>query len=211
MFSFDDDQNSGGGGSWLDDALDVLSPQSPAPPTPKAPGPPPDTQIPGTPQYKLIQAQDAVRTNDAYKWSGNEGDPTFCNVATGETIRAIGGPVDDLRYSPGGNYMVANDLANKLQASKNWRQVSPIESQDLANQGVGVIGVQRNPGINPRTGMPNHGHVVTVRPEDHPGLAEMQGEAPIVNNVGARRNVVSADEAFPDHTRPFRFYAPRQR
>jgi len=53
--------------------------------------------------------------------------------------------------------------------------------------------------------------MVTVRPEDHPGLAEMQGEAPIVNNVGARRNVVPADQAFPDGTRPVRYYAPKQR
>jgi hypothetical protein len=104
----------------------------------------PDTKLPWTPQGKLTQAQDAVRQNDAYQWSGNEGDPTFCNVATGETIKAIGGPLDDLRYSPGGNYRVANDAANKLQGSKDWQQVSPTEAQDLANQGVGVIGVQPN-------------------------------------------------------------------
>jgi len=203
-------QNGSGGGSWLDDMLDIFSPQPPSPPSPKAPSVP-DAKLPWTPQGKLTQAQDAVRQNDAYQWSGNEGDPTFCNVATGETIKAIGGPLDDLRYSPGGNYRVANDAANKLQGSKDWQQVSPTEAQDLANQGVGVIGVQRNPGTNPRTGMPNHGHMVTVRPEDHPGLAEMQGEAPIVNNVGARRNVVPADQAFPDGTRPVRYYAPKQR
>lgn len=165
------DQNSGGGGSWLDDVLDVFSPQPPPPPTPKAPSPPPATQIPGTPQYKLIQAQDAVRTNDAYRWSGKKGDPTFCNVATGDTVKSMGGPLRDLMYSSG-EYIEANNAANHLQASKDWQQVSPIDAQDLANRGTVVIGVQRYPGRDPLTGMPNHGHMVTVRPEDHPGLAD---------------------------------------
>jgi len=208
------DQSGSGGGSWLNDVLDVFSPQPPAPPSPKTPSPSPDTEIPGTPQYKLVQAQDAIRNNDAY---APKVDPrtgkvlqSFCNVAAGETVRAMGGPLQDLMYSSG-EYVEANNAANHLQASKNWQQVSAIEAQDLANQGTVVIGVQRYPGSDPSTGMPNHGHMVTVRPEDHPGLAEMQGEAPIVNNIGARRNVVPADQAFPDGTRPVRYYAPRQR
>jgi len=195
--------------------LDVFSSQPPAPLSPKAPGPPPDTQIPGTPQYKLIQAQDAVRNNDKYApiYDRKTGKPlqSSCNIATGETIKAMGGPLDDIMYPPARvNYQLANDASLNLPKSKQWREVQPNEAQDLANQGVAVIGVQPNWQRGP-DGKFEHGHMVTVRPEDHPGLAEMQGEAPIVNNVGAERNVVPAARGFARSPWPARYYAPNTR
>src|SRR5437660_896484 len=101
----------------------------------------------------------------------------------------MGWPVDDLKYPDSNNYMVANDAWLKLQNSKQWYEVQPNEGQDIANQGKPVIGVQPN-WERDENGKFKHGHMVTVRPEDHASLAELQGEAPIVNNIGVQRNVV---------------------
>lgn len=206
------DQNGRGGGSWLDDVLDVFSPQPPAPPSPKAPSVP-DTKLPWAPQGKLTQVQDNIRNDDYY---APIKDPqtdkiiqTRCNMASGDTVKTMGWPVDDLKYPNSNNYMLANDAWLNLPKSKQWHEVQPNEAQDIGNQGVPVIGVQPN-WERDANGKFRHGHMVTVRPEDHAGLAELQGEAPIVNNVGAERNVVPAAKAFTGPW-PVRYYAPNTR
>jgi hypothetical protein len=145
----DEPENSGQqDGSWLDDLFDRFT-SSPAPASPKPPSPPPDTKIPGTPQYMLIQAQDAVETNDAYRPQFKQDgtlDKSFCNVATFETVKAVNGsPMEEFKYPGGREYSVANLAAGQLAMSKSWQQISPIEAQNLANQGTAVIGVQKNP------------------------------------------------------------------
>jgi hypothetical protein len=128
---------------------------------------------------------------------------------------------------PSGEYAVANDAArylaeDALLPSGHWRAVdTPAEAQQLANEGIVVIGVQANRGRDER-GRQRHGHMVTVRPETIPGLAAdyEKGLAtagtpkpilPIVNNIGANIRVESAGTAFPDKDRPVRYYTPRQR
>ena len=59
--------------------------------------------------------------------------------------------------------------------------------------------------------MPNHGHMVTVRPEIMPGLVEGYGTAPVVNSIGKSREVVPAQQAFDPKLPPPRYYAPSRR
>ena len=183
---------------------DLTQPRSatepPSPPTPE----PPAVITAGTPQNDLAQAQDAARTDDAYKpklKSNGELDKSFCNTATHDIVQSAGGSTDGLTY-PNGTTAVANDAGRYLPNSKDWQEVSPQDAQNLANQGTAVVGVQRNPG--------GHGHMVTVRPEVMPGLAQSLGQAPIVNSIGEKREIVPAAQAFPDQSQPVRYYAPNK-
>ncbi len=168
---------------------------------------------PGTPQNDLAQAQDDARTNDAYKpYLNRDGTlrTSYCNQATCAIVKSQNGPMDALKYRDSGNTAVANDAARQLSKSPDWREVSPQDAQRLANQGIVVIGVQPNTGLKDN-GMPNHGHMVTVRPEIVPGLAESYGTAPVVNSIGKRREVVPAQQAFDPKLPPPRYYAPNRR
>jgi hypothetical protein len=80
----------------------------------------------------------------------------------------------------------------------------------VANEGIVVVGVQRNPGRDER-GRQRHGHIVTVRPELIAGTAESLGHAPIVNNIGRTRTIESAGTAFLRDGEPIHYYAPRGR
>jgi hypothetical protein len=198
------DGNSSQSGSWLEQALDIIKPQPAPPPAPPEPAPPP-AATPGTPQNNIIQAQDQTRTDKAFQPKFNDDgtlNKSYCNTATYAIVKAANGPTDGLEY-PNGVPAVANDAARYLPLSKAWDRVQPQDAQDLANQGTVVVGVQSNPG--------GHGHMVTVRPEIVPGVSEMSGEAPLVNNVGRERNILPADRAFPDSSLPVRYYAPSLR
>ena len=186
--------------SWWDDLINKISPKQPPPPPAPAPPSPPAAITPGTPQYKLIQAQDAARTNPTYQPNqpSNPG-ATFCNFATCDISKAVGAPMKDLYR--GNRYALANEAAQQLANSSEWHEVLPKDAQNLANQGTLVIGVQPN----------GHGHMATVRPETMPGVAASLGQAPIVNNVGEDVNVVAAARAFKSSLAPPRYYAPNTR
>jgi len=204
--------------------LDRVMGRTPPPPRPQPPGlpRPPATATPGTPQYELTRAQDDARSNPAFK--PKEDGTTFCNRAVCETVKRTKGPMGALTY-PNGEYDVANDAARYLAEdamlpSGHWRAVdTPREAQELANQGIVVVGVQTNRGRDER-GRQRHGHMVTVRPEASPGLAEsverklssaMERQVlPIVNNVGAAISVESAATAF-EKSQPVHYYTPRKR
>jgi len=188
--------------SWWDDLIDKVSPKQPPPPPAPTPPGPPAAITPGTPQYKLIQAQDAARNNPAYKPHPRDNlEATFCNFATCDISKAVGAPMKDLYY--GKRYAVANEAAKQLANSSEWHEVLPKDAQNLANQGTLVIGVQPKPY--------GHGHMLTVRPETMPGLAASLGQAPIVNNIGEDRNVVPAGQAFNSVLGRPRYYAPNRR
>ena len=84
-----------------------------------------------------------------------------------------------------------------------------------------MVGVQANWQRDER-GVRKHGHMVTVRPEAIPGLAENYQEKlaksgtsrqilPMVNNIGSRITVESAATAFPEEVGPVHYYTPRKR
>ncbi len=183
-------------GKFGDTCKDKEIPPPPRPPTPK----PPAAITPGTPENRLMTAQDAARTNPAFAPQGTPGSPdrrTFCNFATCSIVETVGGPMGALTSN--GQPNLANTNAQTLPNSPDWREVTPEEAQVLANQGVVVVAAQGNPG--------GHGHVATVRPELMPGVAQHLGQAPLINNIGARREVSPAAAAFA-RTRAVRYYTP---
>ncbi len=188
--------------SWWDDLIDKLSPKQPPPPPAPTPPGPPAAVTPGTPQYKLIQAQDSARSNPAFQPNQpNNPDATFCNFATCDISKAVGAPMRDLYH--GNRYALANEAAGQLPKSTEWHEVLPKDAQNVANQGTLVIGVQPNPN--------GHGHMVTVRLETMPGLAASLGQVPIVNNIGHDVNVAPASQAFDRKLAPPRYYTPNKR
>ncbi len=170
------------------------------PPTPPPPPPkPPAVVTPGTPQYNLTNAQDAARANPSNQPVGTPGSPdrkTFCNMATCQIVRATGTTTDAL-VNASGTPNLANTDAKTLANSPAWRPVTPEEAQNLANQGVTVVGVISESG---------HGHIVTVRPELLPGMQDVGAHGPLVNNIGGHVGVTNGNNAFGGATPTY--YAP---
>ena len=183
-------------GSLFGGKCDSDTPPPPPPPPPPAPA----AATPGTPQNGLATAQANARSNPAYQ---PQSDPTtgarttFCNLATCNTVESVGGPIDAIT-DKNGQPNLANTSAQQLPNSSQWHEVSPQEAQNLANQGVPVVGVQEHSG---------HGHEVTVAPELMPGLTMHLYGSPLVNNVGARVGVMAASQAFST-SQPVHYYAP---
>jgi len=167
------------------------------PPSAGPPPPPPPAITPGTPQNDLANAQDTARSNPSFQPRGGK---TFCNLATCDIVSNAGGPTGTLT-DKNGNPNLANTDARTLAKSSEYHEVTPEEAQKLANQGVPVLAVQENPG--------RHGHIATVRPELMPGLGQSLGQAPMINNIGARRDIGTADQSFL-RNQPVRYYAPNQ-
>ena len=127
---------------------------------------------------------------------------------------------------PNGEYAVANDAAGYLaedafSPSGQWREVPLDQVQRLANEGIVVVGVQRN-SERDEQGRLKHGHMVTVRPESMPGFAASLEErssksenqkkfVPIVNNIGRELRVEPAATAFSNKNDPVFYYTPRRR
>jgi len=192
--------------------LDRFMGRTPPSPRPAPPKPPPAI-TPGTSQYELTKAQDDARNNPAF--APRQDGTTFCNRATCEIVQRMKGPMGALTY-PKGEYAVANDAGRYLAIDAKpdrpgqWRVVPPEDAQRLANEGIVVVGVQRNTGRDAQGGH-KHGHMATVRPELIPGLAQSLGRAPIVNNIGARRTIEPGETAFREDGGPVIYYTPRRR
>jgi|GEM_PF-2814043 len=147
---------------------------------------------------KLIRAQYQVMHNPAYKPRGGK---TFCNMAVNSTLKKIGIPVEKVGIAnKEGQPYTANVIAKNLAKSakdKNgyWIEVKPKQAQELANDGIPVVGAQINRG---------HGHVVTVSPSE----AEYDSKkGPLLNNIGVENKVTHAKNCFT--TNPVHYYAPR--
>lgn len=90
---------------------------------------------------------------------------------------------------PGGKPAIANQIADNLAKSKEYREVTPAEAQKLANEGKLVVVAWKNPDPH------HHGHVATVRPEK-PGGPQHAGTGPLINNVGAKNGIMRASQIF---------------
>jgi hypothetical protein len=169
------------------------------PPPPPAPPPTPAVITPGTPQNDLANAQDKARTDP--KFAPVPNGPTYCNLATCSILKTYGGPLDG-SLTTNGIPNMANTDVKTLANSPNWREVSPEEAQNLANQGVPVVASQGSPGP--------HGHIATVRPELLPGTQAQLGQGPLINNIGRHLNVTSAGGLYGAfaHDQPIKYYAP---
>jgi hypothetical protein len=117
-------------------------------------------------------------------------------MATCQIVKATGTTTDGL-VNAQGTPNLANTDAKNLANSTSWVPVTPQEAQNLANQGVTVVGVISETG---------HGHIVTVRPEMLPGTQDVGKNGPLVNNIGAHVGVTNGNNAFGGATP--QYYAP---
>ncbi len=102
--------------------------------------------------------------------------------------------------------MNANQQADQLAKSNDYKEVSSSQAQSLANRGHLVISVWHNPKAG------HSGHSATVRPEgvlgDHPAGAN----GPIISNVGGSVGVAKESKVYPKSARQnneVHFYTPR--
>jgi hypothetical protein len=146
----------------------------------------------------LVNAQDAARADPKLQPVGTPGSPdrtTFCNIATCQIGKAVGAPLGSLTNA-NGTPNLANVDAKTLAATGT--PVTPQQAQDLANQGVFVVGVISETG---------HGHIVSVRPELIPGTQDVGKNGPLVNNIGGHVGVTNANNAFGGATP--KYYVPK--
>jgi RHS repeat-associated protein len=165
----------------------TCGPQAPPPPPP--PPKPPAAVTPGTPQYKLAQAQQTAMNNPNFAPSGTPGTPgrtTHCNQATCQIVKDTGTSTNGL-VDKNGNPNLANTDAKTLANSPDWKPATPEEAQQAANQGVVALGVQAN---DP------HGHILTAAPELIPGLQDVSQHGPVVANIGGSIGIANANNVF---------------
>jgi hypothetical protein len=168
--------------------------RTPSPPTWTPPPPStPAVVTPGTPQYILVQKQEEARNNPDFRPTGKRGEPdrqTRCNIATVWQVEQVGGNTDALIDPATGEAALVNQQYQQLSApGSGYHLGAAEEAQDFTNRtGVPALAVQPNP--------KGHGHITTLIPEMLPGTQKHTGQAPLVNNIGARWEVSTADKAF---------------
>jgi hypothetical protein len=167
--------------------------RTPPPPPPPAPPSTPAVVTPGTPQYKLVQKQEEARNNEDFRPTGKRGEPdrtTRCNIATLWQVAQVGGNTDALIDPKSGEAALVNQQYEQLSApGSGYHLGTADEAQDYTNRtGIPALAVQPNP--------KGHGHITTVIPEMIPGTQKHTGQAPLVNNIGAKWEVSQADKAF---------------
>ncbi|GBC79237.1 tRNA3(Ser)-specific nuclease WapA [bacterium HR09] len=162
---------------------------------------PPPTQG-EDPVTRLVAAQDQARRT--FRRDQDTGQ-TYCNQATLAIAQAVGAPTAPL-VDAQGRALRANQMAQSLANSNQYRQVSDREAQALANRGVLVIAAWQNPNSTAS------GHVATVRPQGVPGDRPVAGSVmlPLINNIGRRNEIRALTQAFPlgPGNPPVLFYAP---
>jgi hypothetical protein len=144
----------------------------------------------------LVDAQDDARQNPDYA-PGFQG-ATHCNQATADIARAAGAPMAPF-VDEQGNPVLANQMAENLAHSGEYREVSSDDAQRIADDGGFVVGVTGNPG--------GHGHIATVRPEGVEGDAPNGSRGPLMNNIGATNGVSHESAVWRRQDTPT-FYTP---
>lgn len=143
----------------------------------------------------LIAAQ-----NEARKLHGpdRKRGQTYCNEAACYIARKMHAPLGPLEDAQGHPYL-ANRMAENLAESPAYRDLTPAQAQQLANQGRFVAGAWYNPA--------GHGHVVTVRPEGLPGDSPAGHSGPLLNEIGENDQVARQSMAFKPADQ-VHYYAP---
>jgi hypothetical protein len=159
---------------------------------------------PGTPQYKLAQVQQDARNNPKFTATGKRGTPqrkTYCNIATVWQLDQVGGNTDPLVDDNGDALQVNDQIKGLAQPGSGYHLATAEEAQDYTNStGIPALAIQPNPG--------GHGHITPLVPEMVPGVGRGEGWSPLVNNIGAKKQVDSADDAFPNPDLPLSYYIP---
>jgi hypothetical protein len=127
---------------------------------------------------------------------------TFCNLATCLIASETGAPLDAM-VDKKGVPLSANKGPENLATSNNYREVTPVEAQQLANQGITVIVAWRNEG--------GPGHLATVRPDNtYFAPYELMGgkSGPVINQVGAFTGIYRESAVFLPGS-DVKYYAPK--
>lgn len=98
-----------------------------------------------------------------------------------------------------GRPLTANQIAQNLKGSNQYREVSPSDAQKLANSGVPVIAAEYNPD--------GHGHVASVRLSGVTGDSPIGRSGPLLNNIGVTVGIEHQSAAFRPSA-DVHFYAP---
>ncbi len=153
-------------------------------------------------RVELAAAQDKAMNNPKFRTS----NPTHCNQATLQILEDVGAPVHDLTDAQG-RALSANDMADALATSRDYREITSAEATQLANDGHPVLVSWKNPGGDPTD---THGHIATVRPEGISGDQVPPGAKPILANVGGKRTRVMPQSGAIGTSRPgrVRYYTP---
>ena len=157
----------------------------------------PKPQPPPQDKQQLVNAQDDARKNPAFQPSGGT---THCNQATCSIVQSTGAPTGPLT-DKNGTPATANQQAQNLANSSQYREVTPQEAQQIANNGGTVVVAYDNPN--------GHGHTATVRPEGVPGDSPPRGgRGPLINDIGRSVAVHNANYTFRRGTE-VHYYTPR--
>jgi hypothetical protein len=150
----------------------------------------------------LIKAQDDARKDPRYKKSEAG---THCNQATLQIVKVLRAPVGPF-LNEDGIARDANDQAEYLRSSSDYRVVQPDEAQKLANEGVLVIVAWKSPDLT------RHGHVATVRPNDISTDPKPDGtrpnRGPLINNIGPDRRIEGENYSFSGD-KVVEYYTPK--
>ncbi len=136
-------------------------------------------------KQQLIDAQDAARNDPSLQKEKN--GTTHCNGATCQIATKTGAPLGPL-VDKNGKPVNANQQAQNLANSNQYREVTPAEAQKIADNGGTVIAAYDNSG--------GHGHTTTVRPDGVPGDNPRPGSGPLLNDIGNSDRVQHASQAF---------------
>lgn len=102
-----------------------------------------------------------------------------------------------------GKPVSANQQAQNLANSNQYREVTPQEAQQIANNGGTVVVAYDNPN--------GHGHTATVRPEgvagDNPPPG---GKGPLINDIGKNVGVHNANYTFRNGS-DVHYYTPKEK
>ena len=159
----------------------------------------PKKEDPKEERRELIEAQDDARSNEAFQPSKTG---THCNQATCAIAEAVGAPMQPLT-DKGGNPVRANQQAQNLKDSKQYREITREEAQRIANQKGLVIVAYENTGGG-------SGHTATVRPTGVPGDNPRKGgHGPLINDIGRVVRVQNENYAF-GRGKEIHYYTPRR-
>ncbi len=153
QFTFASDAGEGGGGGGVTSAAPKSSVAGNSAPiaTPSA-------------REKLTKLQTDLVASPGLQQDPNTGE-THCNEAVFRIATELNAPMAPLS-GPDGEAKTANGMARALEASSEYKVVTPEEAQNLANEGKLVIGAwdSSTAKVPKHHKRPKHGHVLTVTP-----------------------------------------------
>ena len=81
--------------------------------------------------------------------------------------------------------LLANDMGKVFSNTKEWNEISGPEGlQKLANDCKFIVAWRPEPGINPKDGNPNSGHVVLIMPGKERKSGEWECMVPMTMDTG---------------------------